>query len=55
MPNNRYLQQKEKAFTAELYRFFNKSKRDLQELLKRQDRQKNFNDDLNKLIEKIVL
>lgn len=55
MPNNRYLLQKEKAFTREMYRFFNKSKRELQELLKKQDRQKSFNDDLNKLIEKIVL
>ena len=55
MPINRYLLKKEKAFTNSMYRFFNKSKKEVQNLLIKQDRQKWFNEDLETLLEKIML
>jgi len=55
MPINRYLTAKEKAFTNTMYRFFRKSQKDVQELLRKQDTQKDFNGDLNKLLEEIML
>jgi len=55
MPINRYLTSKEKAFTNTMYRFFRKSQKDVQELLRKQDTQKDFNGDLNKLLEEIML
>lgn len=55
MPRNRYLLNKEKAFEREMARFFRKSQKQVQELLIKQDTQKAFWDDLNKLLEKIAL
>jgi len=55
MPINRYLLAKEKAFTNTMYRFFVKSRKEVQALLRKQDTQKDFNGDLNKLLEEIML
>jgi len=55
MPINRYLLKKEKAFTNSMYRFFNKSKKEVQNLLIKQDKQKSFNSDLEVLLEWIML
>jgi len=54
MPINRYLLKKEKAFAKSMYRYFRKSEKQIAKLLKEQDTQKAFWDDLKELLLEIV-
>jgi hypothetical protein len=55
MPINRYLLQKDKAFTKALAKYFRDSQKRIANFLIRQDKEKGFSEDLDAILTSIIV